>query len=152
MEPVAEFTKLGWAFSGRVKSDQILPGWISQFGRLVNRTYFTFVEISHVQEKSKKCTQEGSLLSCVMVPSSEETFQSLSQQIDLADSDVLQNPDRILETEDVSVDHPENTELVASQEDCETDIPEEESVLLFSERDVDECSCDNEYSYSQKRC
>ena len=34
MEPVAEFTKLGWAFSGRVRSDQILPGWISQFGRL----------------------------------------------------------------------------------------------------------------------
>ena len=73
-----------------------------------------------------------------MVPSSEETFQSLSQQIDLADSDVLQSPDRISETEDVSVNHPENTELVASQEDCETDIPEEESVLLFSRRDDDE--------------
>ena len=101
--------------------------------------------------------------------STKETFQSLSQQIDFADLDVLQNPDRSSETEGTPVKHPKNTELnsvlvvqdvcesehsvlVASQEDCETDIPEEESALLFSERDVDECSCDNEYSYSQKRC
>ena len=101
MEPVAEITKLGWAFSGRVRSDQILPGWISQFGRLVNRTFFTFVQISQERKQIKKCTQEGSLLARVMMTSTEETFQSLSQQIDLANSDILQNPDRISETEDV---------------------------------------------------
>ena len=42
-EPIAELTRLGWAFSGRVKSNQILPGWISQYGRLEHRTYITYI-------------------------------------------------------------------------------------------------------------
>ena len=39
--------------------------------------------------------------------STEETFQSLSQQIDFADLDVLQNPDWSSETEGTPVKHPE---------------------------------------------
>ena len=97
MEPVAEFTILGWAFSGRVRSDQILPGWISQLGRLEIQTFFMFIEISHVQKQSKQCTQEGSLAR-VMEISSEVTFQSTSQEINSADSDVLQRLDRFTET------------------------------------------------------
>ena len=59
MEPVAEFTKLGWAFSGRVKSNQILPGWISQFGRLANRTFFTFVRMSQERKQTKEMDPGG---------------------------------------------------------------------------------------------
>ena len=59
MEPVAEFTKLGWAFSGRVKSNQILPGWISQFGRLENQTFFTFVRMLQERKQTKEMHPGG---------------------------------------------------------------------------------------------
>ena len=42
-EPIAELTKLGWAFSGRVKTDQILESWIAQFGAVDYRAYTTYV-------------------------------------------------------------------------------------------------------------
>ena len=82
--------------------------------------------------------------------STEETFQSFSHENDSANLDILQDPDRSLETKGTPVKHPENTELrsafvasqdeceldnsglVASPEDCESDIPEEESVLVIS--------------------
>jgi hypothetical protein len=31
-EPIAELTKLGWAFSGRIKSEHILASWQTKFG------------------------------------------------------------------------------------------------------------------------
>ena len=69
--------------------------------------------------------------------STEETFQSLSQQIDFADLDVLQNPDRSSETEGTPVKHPENTELnsvLVAQDVCES----EHSVLIASSEDCEE--------------
>ena len=60
----------------------------------------------------------------VMTTSTENTFQNSSQQIDLANSDVLQNPDRSSETEDTPVKHPKNTELnnvLVAQDVCESE-------------------------------
>jgi hypothetical protein len=42
-EPIAELTRLGWAFSGRVKTKQILPSWISQFGNVANSVFFSYM-------------------------------------------------------------------------------------------------------------
>ena len=41
-EPIAEFTKLGWAFSGRVKTDQVLRSWVAQFGAVQSHYMLSF--------------------------------------------------------------------------------------------------------------
>ena len=86
------------------------------------------------RKQTKKCTQEGSLLHRVMMTSTEETFQSLSNENDTANLDTLHHPERSSGTKDVWSNTPENTDLVDCV-DCE--IPEEKSVLLFSGRDAD---------------
>jgi hypothetical protein len=126
MEPVAEFTKLGWAFSGRVKSNQILPGWISQFGRLANRTFFTFIQVTQERKQTKKCTQEGSLLHRVMITSTEETFKSLSSENDVAILDALHYSEKSSETKDVWSNTPEPSALGSPSEGHGSD-PEEKS-------------------------
>ena len=73
--------------------------------------------------------------------STENTFQESSQQINIAKSNASHHPERSLETEVDSVTQPKYKDLVCSEEVCE--IPEEKSVLLFSEEDVDENSATN---------
>ena len=80
--------------------------------------------VAREKTNKKKCTQEGSLLHRVMMTSTEETFQSLSNENDIANLDTLHYPERNSETKDVWSNISEN--------------PEEKSVLLFSRRDVDE--------------
>ena len=82
-----------------------------------------------------------------LIDSTKNTFQNSSQQIDLANSDVLHIPERRSETERTPVNHPDisqlvdsledcktdKSQLVASQKLCETDFPEEKSVIVISQ-------------------
>jgi hypothetical protein len=59
-EPIAEFTKLGWAFSGRVKNCQILNGSTSQFGIATARSlsFCTFVNRVDVSSLKSSCEKD----------------------------------------------------------------------------------------------
>ena len=66
-EPIAEFTKLGWAFSGRVKNCQILNGNSSQFGIATARslgffTYVNRVNVSPLKLLCQKVPKTGALI------------------------------------------------------------------------------------------
>ena len=80
-EPIAELTKLGWAFSGRVKSHQILPAWISQYGHLRLDSFTTFTGITGSTEP---------VINCVRTP--PNLVRVLETALKIEAEDTLQDP------------------------------------------------------------
>ena len=61
-EPIAERTKLGWAFSGRIKTRNILESWQSQFG---NSSDFAFCSFMAKEDIVAPWKQSKSVLSVI---------------------------------------------------------------------------------------
>jgi hypothetical protein len=52
-EPIAEKTKLGWAFSGQIKTKNILKNWRTKFANSVGFAFCSFMTNENVIEQGK---------------------------------------------------------------------------------------------------
>ena len=70
-EPIAESTKLGWAFSGRVKNSQILASSVSNFGNAIRKSFgfCTFLNLDSRQSAERFPTKSESVQTGIQTPS-----------------------------------------------------------------------------------
>jgi hypothetical protein len=95
-EPIAELTKLGWAFSGRIKSDQILQSWQTQFGNAGRHSSFSFMA---KEDSVAPCAKSKGSLPVIIEETSEKFEGRVSQPSICESKEIETQTDPIPETE-----------------------------------------------------
>ena len=114
-EPIAEYTKLGWAFSGRVKNCQILNGNTSQFGIASSKfvsfcTYVNRVDVTSLRFNTDQLPKTQESLSTL----TPEQVESCLLPLELAK--------KVAESSEFF--EPRFSNLSSSKSKCESSSPE----------------------------